>query len=82
MKFLVCWPDYDPDSWTEIDAYDAELAAKLYAERVCEHDNECYSSFEHGEFVAVKEAPSDTGQLFTVTMEMVPSFSARPMEGK
>lgn len=77
MKYRCCWFDNDPDTWTELEAPDWDDAANRYAEQLCERDNECYSSFQHGEIVLVKVAGS-TPRAFEVTMEMLPHFSARP----
>jgi hypothetical protein len=77
VKYQCCWTDNDPESWTEIDAYDRELAAIKYVEQLCERDSECYSSFRGGELVLVKVVGGKS-QAFEVTLEMIPSFTARP----
>lgn len=80
MKFFACWPDNDPEHWIEVEAYDAEAAAKDAAERICSKDCVCYGSFEDpGELILVRDT-CGKHRYFRVSVEMVPSFSAR--EGK
>jgi hypothetical protein len=77
MKYQCCWVERDPNSWTEIDAYDRELAATEYVKQLCARDAESYSSFAGGELVLVKIV-GGTARAYEVTLEMIPSFTARP----
>jgi hypothetical protein len=76
VKYLCCWIGNDPDSWTEIEAFDWDDAATSYVEQLCKRENESYSSFEGGDIVQVKVA-GGAPRSFEVTMEMRPHFSAR-----
>jgi hypothetical protein len=75
MKYQCCWSERDPDSWTEVEAYDRELAATAYVEQLCARDNECYSTFLGGEIVLVKVV-GGAARAYEVTMKMLPLFSA------
>jgi hypothetical protein len=76
--YHCCRPDNDPASWTDVDAYDEQLAATVYVERICSRDAECYSAFVGGELVLVRDAAGS--QAFEVTLEMVPHFAARRLK--
>jgi len=76
VKYMCCWTDYDPESWTEIEEYDRESAATEYVRQLCKRDNECYSCFQGGEIILVKVA-GGAPRAFEVVMEMRPHFSAR-----
>ena len=81
-RFECCWSDNDPETWTSVEALDAEDAAEKFAADLCARDSECYSSFEYGENVTVRN-PKSMGHIgcFTVTCEMVPQFNADPAKG-
>jgi hypothetical protein len=76
VKYSVCCPDQDPDDWTDVEAFDAELAATTYAEDLCSSDPEIYSRFEGGDIVLVRADGSFAPERFEVTVESVPHFSA------
>jgi hypothetical protein len=77
MKYQCCWALNDPESWTEVEAHDRELAAARFAELLCARQNESYSVFAGGEIVLVKVA-GGAARAFEVIMETLPHFSARP----
>lgn len=76
--FECCWSANDPESWTLVDAYDAELAAEKYVEEHC-CDDGCGAFEGQGEDVTVRDPKSHQHLgLFTVTAEMTWTFSAGP----
>jgi len=77
MKYLCCWALNDPNSWTEVEAYDRELAATEYVKQLCAGDPEYYSRFSGGNLVQVKIVGGKS-QAYEVTVEMLPHFTARP----
>jgi hypothetical protein len=81
LRFNVCIPDFDETSWHEVDESDdpapATVAAR-YAETACTRDNELYSSFDgDGLIVLVRAHGRGKVVAFTVSCEMVPTFTAR-----
>jgi len=76
VKYLVCYPNHDPECWIGVDAVDAEHAATSYAEQLCSRDCECYSTFAGGDDLLVKVV-GGYPQRFEVMVESVPHFHAR-----
>lgn len=76
--FECCWTGNDPESWTLVDAYDAEQAAERYVEHHC-CDEGCGSFEGTGEDITVRDARTHQHLgLFTVIAEMSWGFSAHP----
>lgn len=76
MKFMACWPESDPEHWFEVEAHDAQAAANEAAERICSKDCECYRSFQESQVILTRDRTGSV-RAFNVSVEMLPSFSAR-----
>lgn len=61
----------------QVYAEDEHAAAKIHARRQCAGDTECYSSYESGKFLEVKESSADTSTLVSVSVSFDPHFSSR-----
>lgn len=77
-RFECCWSLNDPESWTLVEAIDAETAAEKYVEDHCGDDG--FGAFEGtGEDITVRDPRSQQHLgLFTVTAELTWTFSAGP----
>jgi hypothetical protein len=71
-KKAIPWDDI-----VQIEAEDAQAAAKRHAQKDCNIDPEIYRLYESGRFLEVKESSAETSTLVSVSVSFDPHFSAR-----